>query len=323
MKHLFALLATARIANVPSVVSNVIFGALLVGSQWQQQIHMACTAAIAACLLYVAGNFFNDWHDAAWDRENRPERGIPSGLFPRNTYLFTALAFTAISLFLGFSAGILLGASLTLIVLLVMIYTIIHKKSAYGIWVMGACRAMLYAVGIFSVLRDSALITQLVPPTWAFHEISPFFVVIVAPMAGMLCYIAGISLLAKQESKSQHTEVSLFLPRLLVFLPIVTHGLLFACLLGSKISALHVLFHALVVFGGWTYWAVMKERTIGERVARLLMGIPLIDGIRLTSILTMSLMGQSVGNSSHLIILCLPFLSFILAGILQKVAPAS
>ncbi len=323
MKHLFALLATARIANVPSVISNVMFGALLIGSQWQQQIHMAFTAAIAACLLYVAGNFFNDWHDAAWDRENRPERGIPSGLFPRNTYLFTALAFTAISLFLGFSAGILLGASLTLIVLLVIIYTIIHKKSAYGIWVMGACRAMLYAVGIFSVHRDSASITQLLPQAWALREISPFFVVIVTPMVGMLCYIAGISLLAKQESKSQHAEVSLFLPRLLVFLPIVTHGLLFACLLGSKISVLHVLFHALVVFGGWTYWAVMKERTIGQRVSRLLMGIPLIDGIRISSALTLTMMDHSVISGSFLIILTIPLLAFLLAGILQKVAPAS
>lgn len=323
MKHLFALLATARIANVSSVVSNVMFGVLLAGSQWQQHVHMAFTAAFAACFLYMAGNFFNDWHDAAWDRENRPERGIPSGLFARNTYLFTALALTTFSLFLGFSGGFLLGACMLMIVLLVVIYTIIHKKSSYGIWVMGACRAMLYVVGLCSVHSDFASIAQCIPQTGALREIVSFGAIFVAPLLGMLCYIAGISLLAKQESKSQTMAVSLFLPRVLVFLPIVTHGISFACVLGALDSALHVLFHSLLVFGGWTFWAVMKERSIGKRVSLLLMGIPLMDGIRLTSIVTMTLMDPFASSSIHLIILCIPVLAFFLASLLQKVAPAS
>ncbi|MEO5716834.1 MAG: UbiA family prenyltransferase, partial [Luteolibacter sp.] len=93
---LHALFATARIANVPSVVSNVWLGVALgiaintpmgegqsgPGIPWSHVI-LLMTAGIC---LYVGGNFLNDWMDRRWDSENRPERALPRGLFKPETY---------------------------------------------------------------------------------------------------------------------------------------------------------------------------------------------------------------------------------------------
>ena len=83
-----ALLATLRIANAPSVVSNVFLGFMLgwiydrdywnpASMHW----HEAAIACLAGLMLYFSGNLANDWFDRSWDAEKRPERALPSGLF--------------------------------------------------------------------------------------------------------------------------------------------------------------------------------------------------------------------------------------------------
>ena len=75
-----ALLSTARVANIPSVVSNVwvgvVLGALMRSYAGDQPPSIPWTSAaattFAGILLYVGGNFLNDWMDRAWDAEHRP-----------------------------------------------------------------------------------------------------------------------------------------------------------------------------------------------------------------------------------------------------------
>ncbi|RYD36314.1 MAG: hypothetical protein EOP87_05710, partial [Verrucomicrobiaceae bacterium] len=66
------LLATARIANVPSVISNVWAG-IAIGSVVQRWEHggqpvwlHALFLTLAGVFLYIGGNFLNDWHDREW-----------------------------------------------------------------------------------------------------------------------------------------------------------------------------------------------------------------------------------------------------------------
>ena len=72
------LLATLRIANAPSVASNVWLGVVL-GQMATLELEFnfawnAVLPALAGVLLYFAGNLANDWFDRDWDRTRRPER---------------------------------------------------------------------------------------------------------------------------------------------------------------------------------------------------------------------------------------------------------
>jgi 4-hydroxybenzoate polyprenyltransferase len=322
MQHLRALLATARIANVPSVVSNVAFGAVLMQVSRQESCTNAYTASLAACLLYVAGNFLNDWYDVAWDRQHRPERAIPRALFRRSTYLITAIALLASSLGIGFAVNSSVGILLIVLALLVILYTIIHKKNRLGVWVMGSCRAMLYVVGMACMDSSFSHLHDLFSGRSGFTDACAMGCIFVFPALGMLCYIAGISLLAKAESLPQEQQRARLLPRLLVFSPILTHGAIVSCFPRETDIIVHVAFHALAVFGTWTYFAAVWPRPIGQRVSRLLMGIPLIDAILLSAII--SLHGLSPSSLiSHNPINYIPSLAFLLAGLLQRIAPAS
>jgi 4-hydroxybenzoate polyprenyltransferase len=86
-----ALLATVRIANVPSVVSNLGVGILLGSIHDGSEFSWPWALMMAAVLFYVSGNFFNDWMDRDWDREKRPERALPRGMFSPKAYLMTAI----------------------------------------------------------------------------------------------------------------------------------------------------------------------------------------------------------------------------------------
>lgn len=147
-----ALLATARIANVPSVISNVLTGMLMIGvifsadyPSWDQQ---TLFPIFSACCLYVAGNFLNDWYDVAWDQQHRPERAIPSGLFPRGLYLSIAVVLVLAGAAMSWCVSKTVFFTYAIILCLVVAYTLLHKKHAFSIWIMGACRASLYALGL-------------------------------------------------------------------------------------------------------------------------------------------------------------------------------
>ncbi len=321
MQHLRALLATARIANVPSVVSNVVYGAVMLNLLSNDSISFPYKAAFASCLLYIGGNFLNDWHDTAWDCQHRPERALPSGLFRINTYLIIAGLLFSTSLCIGFSVNPSVGLLLCALTFLVILYTIIHKKHRLGVWVMGSCRAMLGFVGMASVDPDFSTMHHIFSRAFLFKDFSPECSIFVFPPLGMLCYIAGISLLAKAESLPSEQQRARWFPRLLVFSPILTHGAIAFCNPDQTKLIAHLAFHALAVFGMWTYFAAIWPRPLGQRVSRLLMGIPLIDAIHLSTILTLSYMEGLPTQPAMVVVI--PIIAFLLAGLLQKIAPAS
>ena len=71
-----ALLSTTRIANVPSVVSNLGVGVLLGSIDGGADFSWPWLLSLAAVLFYVSGNFLNDWADRDWDRSCRCKRRI-------------------------------------------------------------------------------------------------------------------------------------------------------------------------------------------------------------------------------------------------------
>ena len=84
---IYALLATARIANVPSVASNLGVGVLLGSLDVGGGFSLPWTRMIAAVLFYVAGTFRNDWAALEWDMVNRPDTALPRGVFLERWFL--------------------------------------------------------------------------------------------------------------------------------------------------------------------------------------------------------------------------------------------
>ena len=312
--RLRALLATSRIANVPSVVCSVwLMMIVFDGAPHVENANQFIVFALASAFLYIAGNFLNDWMDFAWDLEHRPERAIPSGLFNRITYLLIAIALFLSAYSLLWLEGSMKIAIALLITILVIIYTLIHKKTPLAIGVMGSCRACLYLLGYTAVNYISWNIDSIV------YEINRDTIVFLLwPMLGMCCYIAGISLLARYESRRVLDGKTKLIAVLLLFFPILTH----TC--GALISMIHkdLPFTSLlgvIPFALWTWHAVARKNiSVSQRVSLLLAGIALVDGI--LYVVNFVSIGD---NPNYLFLLGIPYIAFFLALLLQKIAPAT
>jgi 4-hydroxybenzoate polyprenyltransferase len=138
-----------RLPNVFTALADVTMGFLFVRHSLEPLGAFACLAA-ASALLYTAGMVLNDVFDIEIDREERPERPLPSGaisLAVARTFGFTLLA---IGVLLGWIGGLVLGVDAaapwrsglvaTLLAALVVLYDVWLKRTPLGPIGMGLCR---------------------------------------------------------------------------------------------------------------------------------------------------------------------------------------
>ena len=324
--RLCALLATARIANVPSVVSNVLTGMLLCildSCAYSPSLNQQTVLPIvAACCLYVAGNFLNDWFDVDWDQQHRPERAIPSGLFPRHLYLGIAMVLILAGASMSWWVNKTVFFTYMIILSFVIAYTLLHKRHAFSIWIMGACRAGLYALGLgamspgFGILRDFLT-------SWQDWQGVAMAGMILIPLLGMLTYIAGISLLARFESRPVELGSMKWFAALLLLLPVLTHLLPWAAgqYLGFPLSITWMGAFGMLPLLGWTLYVVCSHTGVGQKVSRLLAGISFVD-----LVYSFSMSWAVYAMVGYAPVLCFPavsVLAFFLALLLQKLAPAT
>ena len=298
---LYALLATARIANVPSVVSNLGVGVLLGSLGTGGDFSWPWALTLAAVLFYVSGNFLNDWADREWDIVNRPERALPRGLFGPHHYLGFACAGIAVGMILaaiyGWRAVIVSAALLGFIVL----YTKVHKQAAWSVIPMGLCRACLPALGYVGVrggIGGSMLF----------------------PAAALLLYIIALSLSARWESKAEVPEGKKLLSRMLLLAAGVV-----AALLPMMVMPL-VGWIGMVAFFMWMLLCVTKYRSpVPAHVSALLAGIPLVDWVTLLpmALIWMHLERVKAFDPMFSVAVFLPPAAFLLGRVLQRVAPAT
>ncbi len=289
------LLETGRVANVPSVLSNVAVGVGLAHanglSRWPWE------AFAGAVLLYIAGNFLNDWMDLDWDQENRPERALPSGLFPVWSYLTIGVlgCLCGISLIAVYGQEAIFVSSL--LVLCIFIYTWIHKKTVLGILPMGLCRACLPVLGYLGAGGD-------LQSRWIW-----------IPAAALFVYIASLTINARYEGKADFPVARLANARALL----VIGGLINVWLaIGIDIRIGWV---GLVPFIAWMAWVhVNFSGRIGSFVGGLLAGIPLLDWVLL---LPIGILWMRGGHLEGLWAICLAPLCFIAGRALQRVAVAT
>jgi hypothetical protein len=318
-----ALLATARIANVPSVVSNVWVGvvvALLVIEADYFSWLTAAALAFSGICLYISGNFFNDWYDRDWDSKDRPERALPQGYFSPKCYFAAGSSLAVVGVLLAGWVSLIAAGIAICILIFIGIYTIVHKKYSWSVVPMGICRALLIYLGVSWALPNRSLFQPDVISFMAepanLQSMLPFAG---ATSLGLLLHIVGLSLSARHESKSTHTRgINLSSALFLIVSILPVWPFIFESF-NYRGSVEH--FVGTVVYLLWISFCYFKLRSsVGRYVSGLLAGIPLVDWIFLLPLA----IGAGWPESPHdLVSLFLPPAAFLLALLLQRVAPAT
>ncbi len=299
---LHALLATSRVANIPSVVSNVSLGAALAASGGSADADLVLkwvALSVAGILLYVSGNFLNDWMDRQWDAIHRPERALPAGIFKDGHYLATAVTSALGGVLIAAAAGPAAVMAALGILVFIVIYTRWHKSSSWAVIPMGLCRALLIVLGAAGVAGNGF-------PVW------------VAPHAlALLIYIAALSLSARYETSANPPPAALFCSRFLL----ISAGLAMSSvwLFQSPLPAAV----GLLPFSVWLALCLSRfRRPVPVHVSALLAGIPLLDWVAL---IPLALTGSQAETAPGLAAACwlIPPLAFLSGRLLQRVAPAT
>jgi 4-hydroxybenzoate polyprenyltransferase len=192
-----AWLRLVRLPNLATAAADSLAGYLVVAGltalDWPPA---ACWLAVLASLaFYAAGMVLNDVMDVAIDRDERPERPLPSGAIPvpraalAGSLLMAAggLAACAAAVMANtpWPAGV--GAMLTAAIWL---YDRHAKHTPAGPAVMGACRGLNWLVGMTAAGGPTATHQWAIP-------------------LGMAIYVAGITLVARDEAgRSRRTTVA-------------------------------------------------------------------------------------------------------------------
>lgn len=306
---LYGLLSTARVANVPSVVSNVwlgvVLGTLAAADSGirTQNMPWAATLVLAAAgvLLYVGGNFFNDWMDRCWDAVHRPERALARGLFLPSWYLGLTVLLLAGGTGLAWLVNARCGQVAGGIVFSVAIYTLWHKRSAWAVVPMGMCRALLPVMGFLAIY-------PYIDRVW--------------PVAGaLLSYIIGLSLCARYESMTGPPRRVAVMARGFLLLAVVLVAWGNRGLYLDRGASIGGALPYLV----WTGFCLrFWRKPVSKLVSGLLAGIPLLDWMVLLPV-ALTLMSGARDGLGMMVVgnLLVPPLAFISALVLQRLAPAT
>lgn len=200
LKFLRTLLILGRVSNLPTVWTNVIVGWLVGGGIFGPEVLWIIGGV---SLLYWAGMTLNDAFDAKWDRENAPERPIPSGAISATaTWIIGSLQMAAGAAMLILKSDVQLDILAGLIAA-ILAYDWLHKKWKGSVFIMGLCRALVYMLGWTAARADM--------------QLSPTSPLIYILAAGSLLYIAGLTFAARGE-RGGSSGLSI-LPRILLLLP--------------------------------------------------------------------------------------------------------
>lgn len=251
-----AHLALARVSNTPTVVSNVLAGAVL-AAPLRLDWHLILLV-IAVALFYTAGMYLNDIFDYEIDKRDRPERPLPSGRIE------LPLAWTLTIMMFGLGLALLGGVSAAsflvgfLLIATIVVYDMWHKGNPYGPVIMALTRVLVY------ITAYVAFSTSL---SW---ELGLWCVV-------LLAYVAGLTFIAKTEALP---GVGRYWPMGAALLPVIAAIVLDPANIGLLL--LGVVFIAWVIYSA-SFAYRTKDRQVGGAIARLIAGISLVDALVLAT----------------------------------------
>jgi hypothetical protein len=245
------LLVRGRASNLPTVWSNCLGGWLLGGGGSEAGLLLL---GFGASLVYVGGMYLNDAFDAAFDRQHRRERPIPSGAIGERLVWEIGLALLGGGTLALMSLGRTTAALTALLTLAVLLYDAVHKAVAFSPVIMAACRFLLLLVAASA--GDDGVTGQAVWSAFA--------------LAG---WVVGLSYVARRESFAGPLAVW---PLLALATPL---------LLAALVNDGRHRPGALLVGAALVVWAALclrhsfaaAHRNLGRTVSGLLAGICLVD----------------------------------------------
>jgi 4-hydroxybenzoate polyprenyltransferase len=190
-----------RVPNVFTAMADVVMGFLFVqaGPQWQPthwDFATLATLIAASSLLYIAGMVLNDAFDVDIDRQERPERPIPSGRISLASasrlgwrLLVLGVAVGACAVF--FTGHLRSGVVAAILATAILLYDAWLKRTPLGPVAMGACRTLNVMLGM------SAVEVSLHAEYW-----------IVAGAIGV--YVAGLTWFARKEAGEREKGTGTF-----------------------------------------------------------------------------------------------------------------
>jgi len=319
-----ALLATGRIANLPTVWSNVLAGFWLSSSLipayqdsadgQDMRMIMLLVMMIVASMIYVAGCMLGDAADKNFDRQHRPTRPIPSGILSAASVklgAFSLFALAIISLFflpqawaLTIQPQLIILAGL--LIVLVTSYALLHKKNKpAALLMMASCRFMLVmlAIGAVHQVFWAERPATLIPSTLHMEWLQAWMIMLACSVA---LYTLLLSWVASTESSPGAFKSRNVLTCLLLAVPAISVP--FRFLFSSTGHAAHAL--ALVIIYLWLFHTLAALKTSKPVfVSRALAGFCLLDACFLAP------------AAPGMAIICLLF--FGLALLLQRITPAT
>ncbi len=166
-----AVVELMRVANVFTAVADVWMGMILATGELPGLAAVGITAT--TCLLYSAGMVLNDAFDHAIDREERPERPIPSGRISLQAAHLLGWLLLVGGISVGWLSAILaqnllVGLLASLLALFVVAYDRGIKRTLAGPAVMALCRVANVLLGMSLAARwgESGIVfdAPLIPP---------------------------------------------------------------------------------------------------------------------------------------------------------------
>jgi len=278
-------LIVGRVSNLPTVWSNMLCAWLLAGAS---SLSTLSILLLAGSTLYTGGMYLNDYADVDFDRVHAPERPIPAGLVSRFEVLLGAVVLFAIGLAAAACVSLpSLGCALVLL-MCILAYTYVHKRSNIGPLFMAACRALLYV--------------------WVAVGVANTIAVEIAMLAGVLySYILGLSYLAR----------ALTLRRWLFY---VAAAMIVIPVVGLSLSAANG--SALVVCGG----LALLLCWLGYSFSLLLQSPPKISlciGALLSGIIVVDLLAVLMWAPLNLAVALVFIILFLMTRLTQKYIPAT
>jgi hypothetical protein len=180
-------LRLGRVSNLPTVWTNVLAGTALAG----EPVGPARLALllVAFSLFYTGGMYLNDAFDREIDARERPERPIPSGqvsaerVFAMGFGMLAAgvVVLLATAAWLAAASGVALAGVITF-------YDAHHKANPLSPVVMGLCRVLVYVTAALAVAGRAGT-------------------AVLGGAGVLLCYLIGLTYVAKQENLTEYRNV--------------------------------------------------------------------------------------------------------------------